>query len=102
MDVINSNSLTLAAQHHQGRADSELSSTLERLSSGLKINSASDDAAGLAIGNRMEENLNANDAVTKGITTASMWPSGPTHFRRLILDVLGMLYNLLDNDFQSL
>lgn len=67
MAVINSNLLSLTARQHQGRANSELSSTLERLSSGLKINSAADDAAGQAIGNRMEANLNANDAVTKGI-----------------------------------
>ncbi|RXE46000.1 flagellin N-terminal helical domain-containing protein [Chromohalobacter israelensis] len=67
MAVINSNLLSLTARQHQGRANSELSSTLERLSSGLRINSAADDAAGLAIGNRMEANLNANDAVTKGI-----------------------------------
>lgn len=67
MAAINSNLLSLTARQHQGRANSELSSTLERLSSGLRINSAADDAAGLAIGNRMEANLNANDAVTKGI-----------------------------------
>lgn len=72
MAVINSNLLSLTAQQHQGRANSELSSTLERLSSGLKINSAADDAAGQAIGNRMaaqekgqhQAMRNANDGIS--------------------------------------
>lgn len=67
MDTINSNLLSLTARQHRGRTNTKLSSTLERLSSGLEGNSAADDAAGLAIGNRMQANLNANDVVTKSI-----------------------------------
>jgi len=40
---------------------------MERLSSGLRVNSAKDDAAGQAIANRMESNLRANTTVTRGI-----------------------------------
>ncbi|WP_277810585.1 hypothetical protein [Chromohalobacter canadensis] len=68
MAVINSNLLSLTAQQHQGRANSQFSSTLERLSSGLKIKSTADDAAGQTICNRMEANLNANDSTAKGIS----------------------------------
>ncbi|WP_280562090.1 flagellin [Chromohalobacter sp. 48-RD10] len=72
MAVINSNLLSLTARQHQGRANSELGTTLERLSSGLKVNSAADDAAGQAIGNRMaaqeagqhQAARNANDGIS--------------------------------------
>lgn len=72
MAVINSNLLSLTARQHQGRANSELGTTLERLSSGLKVNSAADDAAGQAIANRMaaqeagqhQAARNANDGIS--------------------------------------
>lgn len=67
MPVINTNLLSLRAQQNQGRASNGLSTSLERLASGLRVNSAKDDAAGQAIANRMESNLRANDQITKGI-----------------------------------
>jgi len=67
MAVIHTNLLSLKAQQSQGRASNGLSTSLERLASGLRVNSAKDDAAGQAIANRMESNLRANDQITKGI-----------------------------------
>ncbi len=67
MAVINTNLLSLNGQSNLGRSQSSLATALERLSSGLRINGAKDDAAGQAIANRMEANLRANDTVTRGI-----------------------------------
>lgn len=49
--VINTNSLSLITQNNINKNQSALSSSIERLSSGLRINSAKDDAAGQAIAN---------------------------------------------------
>ena len=50
--VINTNIASLAAQRNLAESQSVSATAMERLSSGLRINSAKDDAAGLAIGNR--------------------------------------------------
>ncbi|WP_163559764.1 flagellin [Halomonas sp. NO4] len=67
MTSIHTNITALTGQQNQRKSQSDLSTAMERLSSGLRINSAKDDAAGLAISNRMETNLRANDAVSKGL-----------------------------------
>ena len=72
MQVINSNIMSLNAQRSLGATNSNLSTALERLSTGLRINSAKDDAAGLAISERFTAQIrglnqgvrNANDAVS--------------------------------------
>jgi flagellin len=51
--IINTNMSSLAAYRNLGRVDGQLSRSLERLSSGLRINRAADDAAGLAISEKM-------------------------------------------------
>lgn len=69
--VINTNSLSLITQNNINKNQSALSSSIERLSSGLRINSAKDDAAGQAIANRFTSNIkgltqaarNANDGI---------------------------------------
>ena len=50
--VINTNLLSLNAQRHDRTAQSSLAPSMQRLSSGLRVNSARADAAGLAIGGR--------------------------------------------------
>lgn len=55
--VINTNSLSLITQNNINKNQSALSSSIERLSSGLRINSAKDDAAGQAIANRFTSNF---------------------------------------------
>lgn len=75
--VINTNSLSLITQNNINKNQSALSTSMERLSSGLRINSAKDDAAGQAIANRFTSNIkgltqaarNANDGIFAAQTT---------------------------------
>ncbi|GAB2883891.1 flagellin [Uliginosibacterium flavum] len=62
--TINTNVASLNAQRNLTSSQSSLSTSLQRLSSGLRINSAKDDAAGLAISERMSAQI-------KGLTVAS-------------------------------
>ncbi|MCI0732857.1 MAG: flagellin, partial [Methylococcaceae bacterium] len=70
--VINTNIYSLNAQRNLGKTQDSLATSLQRLSSGLRINSAKDDAAGLAISNRFTAQINglnqaarnANDAIS--------------------------------------
>ncbi len=62
--VINTNVMSLNAQRNLSTSGSALATSLQRLSSGLRINSAKDDAAGLAISARMTTQINGlNQAV---------------------------------------
>ncbi|MCG8708918.1 flagellin FliC [Brenneria sp. 4F2] len=59
------NSISLTAQNNLNSSQSKLGQAIERLSSGLQINSASDNAAGQAIANRLQANINGlNQAST--------------------------------------
>lgn len=70
--MINTNIASLNAQRNLSSSSSSLTTALQRLSSGLRINSAKDDAAGLAISQRMSSQIgglnqasrNANDAIS--------------------------------------
>jgi flagellin len=70
--VINTNIASLSAQNSLNKSQNSLQTSLERLSSGLRINSAKDDAAGLAIVDRMTSQIrglnqavrNANDGLS--------------------------------------
>ncbi|HGF7476360.1 TPA: flagellin [Vibrio mimicus] len=70
--TVNTNVSALVAQRHLNSASEMLSQSLERLSSGNRINSAKDDAAGLQISNRLETQMrglsiavrNANDGIS--------------------------------------
>ena len=57
--TVNTNLSSLVTQRALGSSKSELDQAMERLASGLRVNSASDDAAGLAIGARMESQISA-------------------------------------------
>lgn len=69
---IHTNLASLGAQRHLGMSGASLSTAMQRLSSGLRINSAKDDAAGLAIAERMHSQIrgmhqaarNANDGIS--------------------------------------
>lgn len=75
--VINTNSLSLLTQNNLNKSQGALNSAIERLSSGMRINSAKDDAAGQAIANRFTANIrgltqaqrNANDGISIAQTT---------------------------------
>nr|WP_321533246.1 flagellin [uncultured Desulfuromonas sp.] len=70
--TINTNVASLNAQRNLGRSQTDLNQSMQRLSSGLRINSAKDDAAGLAISDRMTAQItglnqavrNANDGIS--------------------------------------
>jgi flagellin len=62
--IINTNIASLNAQRNLSMSQSSLSTSIQRLSSGLRINSSKDDAAGLAIATRMSSQINGlNQAV---------------------------------------
>lgn len=75
--VINTNVMSLVAQQNLNQSQNMLNQAIERLSSGKKINSAKDDAAGLAIANRMTAQIrglsqarsNASDGISLAQTT---------------------------------
>ncbi|MFN5166039.1 MAG: flagellin FliC, partial [Pseudomonadota bacterium] len=72
--TINTNLVSLNAQRSLSQSQSSLATSMARLSSGLRINSAKDDAAGLAISERMNTPVrgmsvamrNANDGISLG------------------------------------
>lgn len=72
MQVINTNVMSLNAQRNLASNSVNLATSIQRLSSGLRVNSAKDDAAGLAIAERMNAQVrgmnvairNANDAIS--------------------------------------
>jgi flagellin len=69
---INTNVLSLTTQRNLGANQSSLSTSMQRLSSGLRVNTSKDDAAGMAIASRMETQIrgmniaarNASDAIS--------------------------------------
>jgi flagellin len=77
--VINTNVMSLNAQRNLATSQGQLATALERLSSGLRINSAKDDAAGLAIAERFTTQIrglnqavrNANDGISLAQTAES-------------------------------
>jgi len=72
MQVINTNILSLNAQRNASSSQGALATSIQRLSSGLRVNSAKDDAAGLAIATKMDSQIrgmnvairNANDGIS--------------------------------------
>ena len=69
---VNTNVTSLLAQRNLGRSQSSVQKSLQRLSTGMRINSAADDAAGLAISQKMKSQVralgqaerNANDGIS--------------------------------------
>ena len=74
--TINTNLNSLSAQRNSSVSQSSLATSMQRLSSGLRVNSAKDDAAGLAISERMNAQAkgmnvairNANDGISMAQT----------------------------------
>ncbi|EHL23277.1 flagellin domain-containing protein [Acidovorax sp. NO-1] len=83
--TINTNVSSLTAQRNLGTSQSSLNTSIQRLSSGLRINSAKDDAAGLAISERFTSQIrglnqaarNANDGISLAqVTEGAMKSAG--------------------------
>ena len=89
--VINTNSLSLLTQNNLNKSQSALNTSIQRLSSGLRINSAKDDAAGQAIANRFTSNIkglsqaqrNANDGISMAQTTEGALGEINTNLQRI-------------------
>jgi len=89
--VINTNVASLNAQRNLSASSNSLNTSIQRLSSGLRINSAKDDAAGLAISDRMNSQIrgmnqatrNANDGVSMAQTAEGALSSSGNILQRI-------------------
>ena len=89
--VINTNVMSLNAQRNLSTNSASLATTIQRLSSGLRINSAKDDAAGLAISQRMTTQVrgmdvaarNANDGISLAQTAEGALSSIGENMQRI-------------------
>ncbi len=63
--TVNTNVSSLNAQRNLGTSQASLNTSLQRLSSGLRINSAKDDAAGLAISERFTSQIRGNEVAVR-------------------------------------
>ncbi|MFV2055954.1 MAG: flagellin [Thiohalomonadales bacterium] len=88
---INTNVMSMNAQRNLGRTQSSMATSLQRLSSGLRVNSAKDDAAGLAIAERMNSQVrgltvgirNANDGISLSQTAEAALGSVTESLQRM-------------------
>jgi len=69
--VINTNLASLFAQNSLANAQNNLATSVQRLSSGLRINSAKDDAAGLAISQSMQGQINGTSQSIRNLSNAT-------------------------------
>lgn len=89
--IINTNLQSLNAQRNLSTSQSSLATSMQRLSSGLRINSAKDDAAGLAISDRMTTQVrgltvaarNANDGISLAQTAEGALSSVTNNLQRI-------------------
>ena len=73
MTVINTNTASINAQFNLNKVNQEMEKAMEQLSSGKRINSAADDAAGLAISTRMESQVRGlNQAISNAADGQSL------------------------------
>src|SRR5688500_14619067 len=91
MSIINTNVMSLNSQRNLATNSASLATTIQRLSSGLRINSAKDDAAGLAISERMSTQItglnqaarNANDGISLAQTTEGALQEVTSNLQRI-------------------
>ena len=88
MSSINTNVSALNAQYYLANTNKEMEQSMQRLSSGFKVNSAADDAAGLAIAGRME-------AQTRGLTMAIKNANDAVSLAQTAEGALGEVTNML-------
>src|SRR3954465_11342179 len=89
--TINTNLASLTAQRNSSKSQNDLSTAIARLSSGLRINSAKDDAAGLAISERFTSQIrgvnqaarNANDGISLAQTAEGALASVSDNLQRI-------------------
>jgi flagellin len=89
--VINTNTASLTTQRHLSSSRNDMEVAMERMSSGSRVNSSMDDAAGLAIGNRMTSQVeglnqavrNANDGISLAQTAEGALQSSSNILQRI-------------------
>ena len=89
--VINTNTASLTTQRHLSASRNDMEVAMERMSSGSRVNSSMDDAAGLAIGNRMTSQVeglnqavrNANDGISLSQTAEGALQSSSNILQRI-------------------
>ena len=69
--VINTNLASLYAQNNLTNAQNNLAQSVQRLSSGLRINGAKDDAAGMAISQNMQSQINGTNQSIQNLANAT-------------------------------
>ena len=102
--TVNTNVASLNTQKNLNKASDALSTTMQRLSSGLKINSAKDDAAGLQISNRLTSQINglnvaiknANDGISIAQTAEGAMQESTNILQRMRELALQSLSDLID------
>jgi flagellin len=91
MISVNTNVSSLNAQRNLSQSGSDLATSMERLSSGMRINSAKDDAAGLQISNRLTSQINglgvaqrnANDGISMAQTAEGAMQESSSILQRM-------------------
>jgi flagellin len=91
MISVNTNVSSLNAQRNLSQSGSDLATSMERLSSGMRINSAKDDAAGLQISNRLTSQINglgvaqrnANDGISMAQTAEGSMQESTSILQRM-------------------
>ena len=68
--VVNTNTSATSASHNLSKANEALRKSLERLSSGKRINHAADDAAGLSVAYKLNSRINRTSAVMQNMQNA--------------------------------
>ena len=89
--TVNTNVSSLNSQRHLNRSSMGLATSMERLASGMRINSAKDDAAGLQISNRLTTQINglsvaqrnANDGISMAQTAEGAMSESTTILQRM-------------------
>jgi flagellin len=86
--VINTNLASLYAQNNLSNAQNNLALSVQRLSSGLRINAAKDDASGLAISQNMQSQINGINQSVRNLNDA-------TNLMQVADSSLGTIHDML-------
>jgi flagellin len=96
MTVINTNVGALTARTYSIKANESMQKSMERLSSGLRINSAADDAAGLAVANKMESQLRGMNVAIRnsqdGISLVQTAEAGMGEISNMVIRMRELLF----------
>jgi flagellin len=105
MTAINTNVSALNARLSAIQADSKMGTAMERLSSGKRVNSAADDAAGLAVAGKMEAQLRGIKMATRnaqdGVGLIQTAESGLNEIRQMVLRLRELAVQMANGIYES-